>query len=391
LIDAKFVDFGDDRLFPFPTAPLGRITAKRLSEMRKLVQTRTPKLPGVYGMIDARQRLTYVGKSKSLRGRLLTYFLPNQAEEKQGRIVESARQIVWEVQPSEFAALLREQALIRHWTPRWNVQGIPQRQRPVYLCLGRSPATFYLSRLPDPKALGCEGPFQGARRMSRIVEVLNQHFRLRDCGNRQKMHFADQLSLFDVEQRPGCLRFEIGTCLGPCVGGCSRTAYQKQVLHAQRFLSGDDCAPLDKLRDGMRTAAKLQQFELASRERNDLVSLEYLQQKLTLLARARREYSFIYAAPAPADRSVWYLIAQGQVIDAIPAPLGARALQKQTQALGQWRERLRLGEETNYMYTLPLVAAWFRKYPEELRRTFLPEEAPAKYRDLLHEMLEQAV
>jgi excinuclease ABC subunit C len=140
LTENIFVDFGADSLLPYPRQPVHRIEGANSGELRAGVRRLMPKSPGVYGMIDPLGRLVYVGKSKCLRNRVLSYFLPNNEEDKAGRIVQSTSTIVWEPQPSEFAALLREQSMIRQYQPRFNVQGIPRRQQPVYVCLGRQPA-----------------------------------------------------------------------------------------------------------------------------------------------------------------------------------------------------------------------------------------------------------
>ncbi len=383
--DEAFVDFGSDPFYPYPLPQLERVHAKRQEQLRLSVRQQCPKVPGVYGMLDRQQRLIYVGKSKALRSRLLSYFLPTNADDKAGRIVESARHIVWETQPSEFAALLREQQLIRRWTPRWNVQGIPKRQRPVYLCLGRGPAaTFYLSRLPVFDAIACEGPFHGASRMGRAVEVLNKFYQLRDCSSKQKMRFADQLQLFDNDERPGCLRYEIGTCLGPCVGGCSREKYQRQVNAAAAFLSGAGDEPVVAMQTAMAAAALRQQYELAQCMRDDLRALEYLHRKLTLLAESRKRCHFVYATTA-GQRSVWYLIVHGEVSDAVAAPSCPRSFADTKPKLREWQKRLEQAApqlDAPFTYTLPLVAAWFRKNPQEYERTFSPSLAGRCYRAL---------
>ena len=115
--DVKFAGFGPNSLDPHAPRELTEVGGKLPGELRKAVRTSVPKLPGVYGMLDRDERLIYVGKSKSLRNRLLSYFNPAVAEEKAGRIITAAERIVWEESSSEFAALLREQQLIRRWTP----------------------------------------------------------------------------------------------------------------------------------------------------------------------------------------------------------------------------------------------------------------------------------
>ncbi len=163
LEEKSFDDFGDDLLLPYRPAGLRSIESEKTSELRVQVRKYAPKEPGVYGMLNPHGRLVYVGKSKCLRNRLLSYFLPNNEEDKSGRIVQSTQTIVWEPQPSDFAALVREQFLIRHFQPRFNVQGIPRRQQSIHVCLGHQPAEqFYTAKKRDPKADFVLGPLQGA-------------------------------------------------------------------------------------------------------------------------------------------------------------------------------------------------------------------------------------
>lgn len=385
LQDIAFAEFGSDPFNPLVPATLERVDAKRRDDLRRLVREHSPRRPGVYGMLDRRERLIYVGKSKTLRTRLLSYFSPRNAEEKPGKILDATRSIVWEPAHSEFAALLRETQLIRHWTPRWNVQGIPKRQRPVFLCLGRPPAAyFFLSRTPPPDAVTCEGPFHGAGRMTRAVDTLNKYFRLRDCSNKVPMRFADQLQLFEIGDRPGCLRHEVGTCSGPCVGGCSRTQYDAQVAAAQSFVDGFNEGPLDHLRWQMAAAAENLQFELAARRRDDLKALDYLHRKLLFLADARQRYAFVYAPPGTDGRRVWYLIRSGEVIDTVAAPACRETYAAVKPTLRRWRQELAAGKGNGgaFPYTLPLVAGWFRKHRDEFNATIQPAEAGRGYRRL---------
>ncbi len=226
---------------------------------------------------------------------------------KRGRIIQSAVEIVYERQPSEFAALLRELHLIRTFQPRFNVQGMPNRQKPIFLCLGRAPAeTLYVSSQPDPKAIAGRGHFSAQARPTCPVEVLNRVFGLRDCSNQTKFMFSDQLQLFDLESRPGCLRHEIRTCLGPCVQGCSRSAYERQVEQARDFLRGRTDGILDQLESSMQLAASRLHFEQAMLLHEDLRILNWLTRRLEEHAKARQQLTCIYAVTG----AVWsrYLV-----------------------------------------------------------------------------------
>lgn len=390
LIAAKMEDpahFGHDPFDPYQVSrPLTRIGGHKKTELQQQVQTTCPNHPGVYGMLDRRGNLIYVGKSKALRSRLLCYFSAANAKEKAGRIIATTRVIQWETQPNEFAALLREQHLIRSWTPLWNVQEIPKRQRPVYLCLGRQPAPyFFLANAPPVDTIACEGPFYGAQRLGHAVDALNNYFLLRDCSNRQPMNFSDQLSLFDLDQRPGCLRMEVKTCLGPCAGGCSRGRYDQQVAAAKGFLEGKDDQPLERLRAIMEQSAGDRQYERAAKARDDLKVLTYLHRKLTYLAEIRRTYSFVYPTTGFDGRGVWYLIRQGEIFDRVIAPRCSKTYAAVRPSLRRWRDVIETGTAVEngdhlFPHTLSLIARWFRKHRQELDQTFLPSQAGRKYR-----------
>ena len=385
LTEAAFVDFGEDLLYPFARVGLSRIESDSADGLKADVRRYVPRVPGVYGMLDVLGRLIYVGKSKCLRNRLLSYFLPNNEEDKAGRIVQSTCAIVWEYQPSDFAALLREQSLIRCFQPRYNVQGIPRRQQPIYVCLGRGPAEqFYTARQQDPQALFAVGPLFGATRANRAVEVLNRLFLLRDCSSKQACSFTEQLQLFDIALRPGCLRLEIQSCLGPCIAACSRSVYARQVALAKAFLEGSNDAPIAELELAMLRAANGHHFEQAIVLREDLKALTWLGRRAGDMAQARQRYTFVYPVTSQASeqqplghasREVWYLIRRGLIEGAVAAPTTAGERRQVDSLLNQWLASDRcLG--TVYAprpQTLALVASWFRNNRAELKRTFLPE------------------
>jgi excinuclease ABC subunit C len=380
LAEETFVDFGLDPLYPFARKGLRRIEGSSL-ELRQQVKQFVPRAPGVYGMLDALGRLIYVGKSKSLRNRLLSYFLPNNEEDKAGRIVQAACTIVWETQPSEFAALLREQYLIRTFQPRFNVQGIPRRLQPVFICLGRAPAEqLYSARRHDPKAQYVLGPLYGASRANRAIDVLNRVFLLRDCSSKQPCSFTEQLQLFDIELRPGCIRLELQSCLGPCISACSRSAYEAQVKHARAFLEGNCNKPLERLREVMATAAVNMHFEQAATLRDDLKAVNWLSRRADDIAQARERYTFIYHVRGltthekGVGKDVWYLIRRGIVEGAVAAPSNAVEKRKTLAALKTWLlANNHVGERfAPRPETLAIIASWFRNQRGELKHTFLP-------------------
>jgi excinuclease ABC subunit C len=378
-----FKEFGPNSLFPSADAPLHRVSGSRPSQLRVKVREQCPRLPGVYGMVNAGGQLIYIGKAKNLRARLLGYFRPRSRDPKAGRIIHQARTLVWEIASSEFAALLRELELIRIWQPRLNVQGQPLRRRRLYVCIGRRPAPYlHLSTRPSPRGVASYGPIPASRRAREAVRRLNDLFRLRDCPQSQKMIFADQRELFPVTRSAGCIRHEIGTCLGPCAAACTQRDYAEQVRVARAFLEGRDTRVLNKIEDAMASASRRLDFERAAALRDQFEVLRWLSERLEFMRRARRKHSFVYPVAGHDGNAVWYLVHQCQVRAAVPAPScpadkEAAAIRIESLYHKNGRARLWPGEEID---GLLLVAGWFRRYPAERRRTIPPTQAYAACR-----------
>jgi excinuclease ABC subunit C len=401
----SFEDFGQDPLFSDPSLrayaptlsridatsaadPLNEVPGKGQThaackqELKGLVQKYIPYSPGVYGILDSLNRLIYVGKSKALRSRLLSYFLPGATDEKAGQIIQHARSIVWELQPSEFAALLREQALIRTWQPRLNVVGMPNRSQPAYLNLGRGPAeSFYVSRQWDTRATISRGPFYGSSKLYRAVEILNRYFLLRDCSAKTKMLFSNQLSLFDIPARAGCLRSELGNCLAPCLAETSRAKYQEHESHAKAWMQGESGAVHEELLKQMQWAVERLQFERAERLQQDAKVLRWLQGKLALMERATHNPPTLFHVPTTGNarfpkHGILYLLRSGGVEYAVAAPrVGG--------GNSDWRERILHsisrwycgGDKVDVSVSfsrsyesLGLVTTWFQKNKPDRKR-----------------------
>jgi excinuclease ABC subunit C len=375
-----FTGFGASRLHPDEFAPVvHQIRGRREKRLRKGVQEECAKLPGVYGMLDSQGSLIYVGKAKVLRARLMSYFRPNSRNEKAGRILQHTRSIVWESTPNEFSALVRELELIRKFRPRFNVLGQPGRERFIYICLGRAPAPYaYVSREPTGKELAFFGPLRGRGMANDAVRKLNDAFRLRDCSQKQQFHFSDQKELFLIDRSPGCLRYEIATCSGPCVSGCSRKEYGEQVQGVRAFLDGTKLELLDQIRSEMLQASMNLQFEraLALREKYDL--LRWLVDRLTWLRQARDEQSFIYPASDSDGRVIWYMIHRGKVQAAVYEPRTARYRKRVRELIGKvFRDLPEVGTRipAPQVDAVLLVSSWLRKHPEEREKLLTQAQA----------------
>lgn len=375
-----FAGFGPSRIHPAGFLPtLAQVRGRKAKELRDGVREGAPRAPGIYGMLDRRGQLIYVGKAKLLRARLLSYFRANSRDPKAGRIIERTDGIVWETAPDEFGALIRELELIRRFRPLYNVQGQPGRQRYVYVCVGRAPAPYaFVSREPTGKELSVFGPLVGASRTADAVRRLNDAFRLRDCPQHQQLHFADRPNLFSLELTPGCLRYEIGSCLGPCVTACTQAGYNLSVRSLLAFLEGSERTLLHDVERDMAEASQRQQYERAMALRDKLADLRWLTDRLVWLKCARQEHSYVYPLTGHDGRAVWYLIEKGQVRAAVYPPRNAKTRAAVSRLIDEVYSDAKVQGTLmpkGQVDSVLLVAAWFRKRADERARCIKWDEA----------------
>lgn len=352
----------------------GMVVGDGKPALKRGIKAHTPQQPGIYAMLDGDNNILYVGKAKRLRTRLLNYFRAKSGEKRKAqRLLRRTQSIVWEYAPHEFAALLRELQLIRQYRPRFNVMGQPLLRRRAYVCLGRAPAPYaYVTKEP-PTQGDWFGPLIARPEIYEAVRHLNDVFRLRDCPKQQTMHFAEQQSLIEEKNVAGCIRYDLGTCLGPCAKLCTSGQYRHRVQLVKKFLMCQDEETLERIRQDMREAASALEFERATMLRDRMQQLEWLLQNLQRLKRTREELSFIYPVDCSKrpGQQLWYLIHEGQVRWTMAA--------SETTATKVIHEIFhappRVGIPLESIDHVWLIAAWFRKFPKERERCLLPDDA----------------
>ncbi len=374
----QFRDFGPSSWSATPL-PVERVLGRGPGSLRTQVRLRCPGKPGVYGMLDEAGDLIYVGKAKQLRSRLLSYFRAGSRPAKAARIIRHARAVVWELCSHEFAALLREQELIRRWRPRCNVHGQPLRRRLGFVCVGRAPAPYtFLTRQPALDSLASFGPISWSDRTLRAVQRVNDCFRLRDCPQPQEILFPEQGGLYALAKPPGCLRAELGTCTAPCTGLCRKSDYSRQVKAAVAFLAGASAQPILNLEKRMRAAAASEQFELAAWLRDQWNDLTWLCEQLDRIRQAQRAMSFVYPLTGWDGSLHWYVIHGARVVAGIPAPkLGgpAQSVMRLLVSIYHGKKLEDLLAPYEHHDGRLLVMQWFRQRPQELRKTLTPDRA----------------
>lgn len=345
-----------------------------LAALRGEVRAGAADRPGVYRMLADDGEVLYVGKSKRVRTRLLSYFRCAYPEDKGARIVREASRIEWDYTPSEFAALLHELHLIKRYRPRFNVQMKRDARHYAFIKLTRGSAP----KLHVVRGAGSEdgglyyGPFVGAQRVSEAVRELSDALGLRDCPLDRRMHFSDQRELFVLPPRtPGCIRYEIGKCLGPCIAACTVAEYDERVALTRAFLDGADDGPMDVLRGQMERASDALEFERAGAYRDKLRRLEALREQFARLRFAVETLSFVYTVPGHEGADRVYLVRRGRVRHEQDAPTATRQRRRLAERVAEVFDGVEREGSTvpaHEVDELLLLSAWFRRFPAELAR-----------------------
>lgn len=347
----------------------------QIAIMRDRVKADAADRPGVYRMIAAGGEVVYVGKSKRLRSRLLSYFRADFPTDKGARILREAESIEWEYTPSEFAALLAELRHIKSHRPRFNVQMKSDDRNYCFIKITKPPAPkLVVVRGPgQDEASAFYGPFQGAMRVNEALRELNDVLGLRDCGLVQTMHFADQEDLFQTFVRtPGCIRYEVKKCIGPCVGGCTVSQYDERMGMARDFLDGTDNGPIEYLKSEMELASSQLLYERAASMRDKVHRLEQLRQQFNRLHFAVESLSFVYNVAGHEGDNRVYLIRRGRVRAEVAAPRTspeAAELLTLIDSVYTPDERETSRIPTHEIDELLLLSSWFKRFPNELTHT----------------------
>ncbi|HUN71235.1 MAG TPA: excinuclease ABC subunit UvrC [Steroidobacteraceae bacterium] len=260
-----------------------------------------PRRPGVYRMFDAGHELLYVGKARSLKDRVSTYFAASNVNPKVQALVQQIADIEVTVTNSETEALLLEYNLIKAHKPRFNVVLRDDKSFPyVQLCSDHDfpRLAFYRGSRSGPGRYF--GPFPTAWAVRDTLNQLQKLFRIRNCRD----------SFFDNRSRP-CLQHQIGRCTAPCVGLISREAYAQDVESAVKVLEGRSDEVNATLQARMEEAAGRLEFERAAQIRDQLAALKHIQAQQIVTAEGERDVDVFAIVGEPGEYAISAMLVRG--------------------------------------------------------------------------------
>ena len=266
-----------------------------------------PTSPGVYLYKDTAGKVIYVGKAKSLKSRVRSYFNEDRlADAKTGTLIAEARDIEVILVDNEKEALALENNLIKQWKPRFNILLRDDKTYPYIKLTSEKHPRVYVTRRLRKDGGTYYGPYFPGNLAHRLVDFIHRHFKIPSC----KLDFSR------THTHP-CLQFHIHRCHGPCVKGLvTDELYADAVKQVRMFLEGRLRDLADQFRDRMEAAAARLEFERAAALRDLATTVEEMEQRQKMAAAEGDDVDiFSYYAEPPLVAVNLFHLRRGRIVD----------------------------------------------------------------------------
>lgn len=268
-----------------------------------------PDAPGSYQFRDRDGRVIYVGKAKSLRSRVGSYFArPDTLHQRTRQMVETATSVEWIEVRNEVEALFLEHNLIQRYHPRFNIDLKDDKSYPYLgVTLDEDWPRAMVMRGAKRKGVRYFGPYAHAWAIRETLDALLRTFPIRTCTPAKFQRHA-RLG------RP-CLYAHIDQCVAPCVDAVTREDYDAMVGSLIRFLDGDTDDVVARLTGEMQEASEGLEFERAARLRDQLASIEHVVERQTMVGPRDEDLDIIGLVEDPIEASVQvFHVRRGRVV-----------------------------------------------------------------------------
>ncbi len=233
-------------------------------EMDKTKISSLPEKPGVYIYRDAAGDIIYIGKAKSLKARVKSYFLQGKKELKTGYLVPKIADLDYIVTKNEIEAFLLEASLVKQHQPHYNILLKDDKSYPfIKITTGEKYPGVYLTRMTKDKNALYFGPYF-SEDAKRVVQLIYRAFLARQCT-------------YEFEKKPlsrPCIYHDTGVCSAPCVRFISDEAYAQSIKEVKSFLNGNYRKMLESLKKQMDTHSDRQEYEKAAEARDAMRAVQ---------------------------------------------------------------------------------------------------------------------
>jgi len=238
---------------------------RETDNIRSVVST-LPDKPGVYQFIDATGTILYVGKARSLRKRVASYFTGNQSG-KTRVMLSRATDLRHIVVDNESEALLLENSLIKKHQPRYNIMLKDDKTYPWICVKNEHFPRVFLTRKLIPDGSSYYGPYTSVPAVKTLLELIRHLFQIRTCSLP-----LTEISIADGRYRV-CLEYHMGNCKAPCVGLIEETEYNLQIERIKEIIKGDLSGVTAYLESMMKQFAAELRYEEAQKIKEKLDQL----------------------------------------------------------------------------------------------------------------------
>lgn len=239
--------------------------------MKEALKAKLDLLPdkaGIYFFKNENGEIIYIGKARSLRDRVRSYFLPT-SDFKVSNIISETADIDFILTGSEREAAFLENNFVQRYQPKFNLRLKDDKSFPyLKLTAAEKFPSVSLTRKVEPDGAKYFGPFSPASQARKTIHLLNKYFGIRACEE----------SIPGKRQRP-CLEYDLKLCSAPCVEYSRETEYRVNVNNALLFLEGKTERLLKILRQRMNEAAERQDFEQAAHWRDLIRTIEHIKER----------------------------------------------------------------------------------------------------------------
>ncbi len=285
-----------------------------------------PRRPGVYRMFASDRAVLYVGKAKSLRDRVGSYFNPGNVHPKVQLLVGLIAHMEVTVTRSETEALLLEYNLIKELKPRYNVVLRDDKSFPyIHLTAGHPFPRLTLYRGQRSAPGRYFGPYPSPGAVYETLHFLQKTFHIRNCRD----------SYFAHRSRP-CLQHQIGRCSAPCVGLIGAEEYAADLAAAVGILEGRESEVVRSLERQMEAAAERLEFERAADLRDRIAAIKAVQAQQIVAAEDRRDVDVFAICGDPGSYAICVMRVRGGRSLGTQAAFPRAALAEPAEALGSF-------------------------------------------------------
>ncbi|MGH9443650.1 MAG: excinuclease ABC subunit UvrC [Thermoanaerobaculia bacterium] len=260
-----------------------------------------PDAPGVYLFRNSNDRILYVGKARSLKKRVLSYFHRNVEDTKTRALLSEQRSVETIVTRTELEALLLENSLIKKHKPRYNICLRDDKTYPyIKITTGEEWPRALVTRRVLDDGHSYFGPFWGGL-ARRTMKMITRHFQIRTCS----------IEIDGRLPRP-CLYYDLHACLGPCVAGLTtKEAYGEAVRDVVLFLQGRNAELESSLKNKMEAASEAERFEMAAAYRDALKTVEEVAERQVVQRMSGEDTDTWGIHESEGDAAVQVLVVRG--------------------------------------------------------------------------------